>query len=700
MWLLGGKKSKKSSVPSNLPPGVDPSLFEDPVSDDEQIAEMNKQADVLVRQAKAMDIANIDDMTLSEEDHNDPDLIQALIDAGHEPTPHELEVLQKARGGRSKSTAGPATITPEAPRKQTTPPKRESPQQTIDQQIMELKKKALEYKTAGKTQEAIAALKEAKALEAMKSLNSAPSAVVVPTPVPNKPDQVIKVAAPAPVKAEKKQDDESVILARKYIEDLKAKGSAALKVGDKEAAKACIAKKKDIEAAVENHIKKGTPIDFKLLEDDIVVNQPESKKSPSGTFDIILTQLKKQSDFCKSNQEKATAASNLPLAKYFEKESQNQLLLHASVSSMRDRGEAPPKIQYIQQHFEVPDIHYDVGESELVLTIVKCMNVPSRGSSYPDTYVSYEFTSIATEIPQSGATSFASRDLNPVYQSSHKLKIVRNPRFAAAVKTKKLLKVRIHEKKMYGISSQVFGEGEVKMDELANKSEMETVVDISEPDRPRKLTGMKLVVNLRLRYPLEKTAQNVRISQDWLILGEGAPVVSAPAPQVILVPVEAQQKAAQPTSSTSSGQPTSGRSARGPPSSGKSAAPDYGFMFDEEHEDIETICSFKCLEWEVQYLMDNLPNTKGNTAKLFRNRVQQAQERMKTIEQDIECGITTPESYLDDLDELAKTMRSAVKQILAKEGKQDKRLPRMMKRIKIVEQELSDCRAAAEAADA
>lgn len=97
------------------------------------------------------------------------------------------------------------------------------------------------------------------------------------------------------------------------------------------------------------------------------------------------------------------------------------------------------------------------------------------------------------------------------------------------------------EKSFFGIMSSkvVIGKAVIKLDDLLTKCEIHQFVPMCDPANPRRMTGGKVEIFIKLRVPLLKT-DVVKTSQKWLevVFGSGDQTISTLA-QIPTIPTTA-----------------------------------------------------------------------------------------------------------------------------------------------------------------
>jgi len=241
--------------------------------------------------------------------------------------------------------------------------------------------------------------------------------------------------------------------------------------------------------------------------------------STSQQYQEIERALRTQIETSQKNSQHYKLLGNLDAAKNFES------LLNGSKKDLetllyyKKQNGAVPKCNYVMKTFPVIKSNPQLSDSELELTIVRCVNVPLPSGWQPKdmyVYVTYEFP-FPQEKPQLGNTTTKKETVNPEYDESFKIIIDRKNRSFARACKRQTCNVKVHYVRGFLKSDKALGQASIKLEHFSNKCEIHESVDLMDLERGRKSVGGKIEVMLKIREPLaDKDAEIVK--EKWLLL--------------------------------------------------------------------------------------------------------------------------------------------------------------------------------------
>ncbi|TPX59493.1 hypothetical protein SpCBS45565_g07724 [Spizellomyces sp. 'palustris'] len=265
----------------------------------------------------------------------------------------------------------------------------------------------------------------------------------------------------------------------------------------------------------------------------------------------------------------------------------------------------PPAFKYTTLRYEIEQAIPEVAPDEMEVQIVRAWDLGTREvkGEEVESYVAFDVGWPPDDAEAAGAsgegkgeTAVVKRSGSPEYEFSKRVKITRNRTFQRYLERRKAtFEVFHYQRGFLLIGKKVsLGRIQIKMEALLTKCEIHEVAELADPNNPRRLTGGKLEVRVRLRSPLNKPDVVVK-EERWLSVDfsggnqlEGQ--ATAPAGLTVRTVTTEQTRSRSPSPSSikstspvspqngesgaSSGVPTSKRQpSPQPASSGSSAAP-------------------------------------------------------------------------------------------------------------------------------
>ncbi|KAM4728396.1 coiled-coil and C2 domain-containing protein 1B isoform 2-T2 [Anableps anableps] len=227
--------------------------------------------------------------------------------------------------------------------------------------------------------------------------------------------------------------------------------------------------------------------------------------------------LKEQHEKCLTYSKQFTHLGNVSETTKFENMAESCKKSMDVLKLAQSRGLPPPKHHFEEKSFRTVRIFPELSSTDMVVIIVKGMNLPAPSGIQPndlDAYIKFDFPYPSAEQPQKHKTNVIKNTNSPEYNQSFTLSINRNHRGFRRVVASKGLKLELLHKGGFLRSDKPIGSALVKLDKLESQSEIREIVEVMEG---RKHTGGRVEVKVRLREPL--SGQDVQTSTErWLII--------------------------------------------------------------------------------------------------------------------------------------------------------------------------------------
>ncbi|XP_065062084.1 coiled-coil and C2 domain-containing protein 1-like isoform X2 [Rhopilema esculentum] len=229
--------------------------------------------------------------------------------------------------------------------------------------------------------------------------------------------------------------------------------------------------------------------------------------------------LRQQVETSKKNSDHYRLLGDLSAAKNFDslhKGSQQDL---DTLVMSKLHGHPVPQFHYEMKSFAIVKSHPELSDSELEITIARCLNVPlPSGYQQKDmyTYVTYEFP-FPNDAPQTGSTNVLKGTINPEFNQNFKVSIDRQNRALQRVFRRQPVCFKIMYQRGFLKSDKALGQAQIKMEHFNNRSTIHECVDLMDTDRGRKKVGGKIEIILKIREPLVDKDVDV-VNEKWLVL--------------------------------------------------------------------------------------------------------------------------------------------------------------------------------------
>ncbi|KAJ1345130.1 hypothetical protein BSLG_000645 [Batrachochytrium salamandrivorans] len=237
-------------------------------------------------------------------------------------------------------------------------------------------------------------------------------------------------------------------------------------------------------------------------------------------YEHILSTLKAQRDLCVS------------LSTGYYKSGQKALALEFHKRRIRIDADSQT-VKHLHLKYTISQTNDDVGIDQVQVCVLRAMGLGNREVNPTDVESSVTFDfgwpqeGDATSLEGRGESPIVHKTSNPEYNFSKTICISRTKPFQRFLERRKAIFEVCHYKP--GLFSyvmarkMVLGKASVKLDALLTKCEIHEVINLVDPSNPRRETGSKLEVRIKMRQPLLKP-DVVTKTERWLIVDFGKPL--------------------------------------------------------------------------------------------------------------------------------------------------------------------------------
>lgn len=267
--------------------------------------------------------------------------------------------------------------------------------------------------------------------------------------------------------------------------------------------------------------------DFTLVQRRGVNIAPET----ATQYTELVKLMKQQYEKCMNYSKQFTHLGNISETTKFEKMAEDCKKNMEILKQAHAKGFPLPKYHYEQRTFNMIKIFPDLNSNDMVLSIVKGVNLPAPSGVAPndlDTFVRFEFPYPNAEEAQKDKTSVVKNSNSPEFHEQFKLFINRGHRgLKRAIQTKGIKFEVLHKGGLFK-NDRVLGTTQLKLETLETACELREILELLDGRRP---TGGKLEVIVRLREPL--TSQQLETTTEkWLVIDPlTMPPVALPKPK-------------------------------------------------------------------------------------------------------------------------------------------------------------------------
>ncbi|NXC78407.1 C2D1A protein, partial [Anhinga anhinga] len=331
---------------------------------------------------------------------------------------------------------------------------------------------------------------------------------------------------------------------------------------DIEGAKLFLRQAKGLDPMIEAS-QNGLPVDITKVpeapvnkEDFVLVPRRGVHISPEAASQYLelMKLIRQQHEMCLNYSKQFTHLGNIAETTKFEKMAEDCKQNMEILKQAHARGFPLPKYHYEQRTFSVIKIFPELNSNDMVLSIVKGINLPAPPGVAPndlDAFVRFEFPypsavsrprrpalpgraarpsplplSPRQEEAQKDKTSVVKNTDSPEFKEQFKLYVNRGHRGLKRVLQTKGIKFEVAHKGGLFKTDRVIGTAQLKLEALETTCEVREIMELLDGRRP---TGGKLEVIVRIREPLSSQQLETR-TERWLVINPSTvPPVSAAA---------------------------------------------------------------------------------------------------------------------------------------------------------------------------
>ncbi|XP_064293317.1 coiled-coil and C2 domain-containing protein 1A isoform X3 [Phalacrocorax carbo] len=351
-------------------------------------------------------------------------------------------------------------------------------------------------------------------------------------------------AKPAPKTSGKAQQQLAFLEGRR--KQLMQAALRAKQKNDIEGAKLFLRQAKGLDPMIEAS-QNGLPVDITKVpeapvnkEDFVLVQRrgvPISPEAASQYLELVKL-IRQQHEMCVSYSKQFTHLGNIAETTKFEKMAEDCKQNMEILKQAHARGFPLPKYHYEQRTFSVVKIFPELNSNDMVLSIVKGINLPAPPGVAPndlDAFVRFEFPYPNAEEAQKDKTSVVKNTDSPEFKEQFKLYMNRGHRGLRRVLQTKGIKFEVAHKGGLFKTDRVIGTAQLKLEALETTCEVREIVELLDGRRP---TGGKLEVIVRIREPLSSQQLETR-TERWLVINPSTvPPVAVPKPKPAVAPAK------------------------------------------------------------------------------------------------------------------------------------------------------------------
>ncbi|XP_048346528.1 coiled-coil and C2 domain-containing protein 1A isoform X2 [Sphaerodactylus townsendi] len=379
------------------------------------------------------------------------------------------------------------------------------------------------------------ASEEGEDAEESKKLDHCPaSSKPASPPQPKLPLQPCSRAPPTAPKAaaSAKTPSKTVTKAQQQLAFLESRKKQLLQAAlrakqqnDIEGAKLFLRQAKGLDPMIEAS-QNGLPVDITKVpqapmnkEDFTLVQRRGVNISPETAtqYTELVKLMRQQYEMCTNYSKQFTHLGNITETTKFEKMAEDCKKNMEILKQAHAKGFPLPKYHYEQRTFSMVKIFPELNSNDMVLSIVKAVNLPAPPGMTPndlDAFVRFEFSYPSTEEAQKDKTSVIKNSNSPEFQEQFKLFINRGHRgLKRAIQTKGIKFEVVHKGGLFK-TDRVLGTAQLKLEALEAACELREILELLDGRRP---TGGKLEVIVRLREPLS-SQQLEMATERWLVI--------------------------------------------------------------------------------------------------------------------------------------------------------------------------------------
>lgn len=271
--------------------------------------------------------------------------------------------------------------------------------------------------------------------------------------------------------------------------------------------------------------KGGLPVDISKVpsapvsEEEYALSQARSASLSSRLsqqYAQLMERLRQQHEKCLSYSQQFTQMGNMAETTRFEKLAEECMSNIELLKKAHAKGYPVPGHHTEERTINTVKIFPNLTASEMELTIIKGINLPTPGFSAHDldASVRFEFPFPSSEEAQRDKTNTVKSTNCPEFRAQFKLQINRTHRgFKRVVQTKGIKFEVVHKGGLFK-NDKVVGNAQLKLEALENQCEIREIIDVLDG---RKATGGKLEVRVKIREPLSGV-QLQPVTEKWIVV--------------------------------------------------------------------------------------------------------------------------------------------------------------------------------------
>ncbi|KAM4750137.1 coiled-coil and C2 domain-containing protein 1A [Anableps anableps] len=272
--------------------------------------------------------------------------------------------------------------------------------------------------------------------------------------------------------------------------------------------------------------KSGLPVDITKIPSTPVSEEDyslgRSRTSPvsprsSEKYHTLMDLLRKQHEKCLGLSQQFTLMGNVAEALKCEKLVEETMKYIELLKNAHAKGQPVPKCHTQERTFNSPKINSNLSPSDLVLYIIRGINLPAPSGVSPndlDASVKFEFPFPSSEDAQRDKTGTVKNTSSPEFKEQFRLNINRTHRgFKRVVQSKGIKFEVVHKGGLFKTDKPV-GTAQLKLEALENHCEIREIIEVMDG---RKATGGKLEVRVKIREPLSGVDMQP-MTEKWYVL--------------------------------------------------------------------------------------------------------------------------------------------------------------------------------------
>lgn len=312
----------------------------------------------------------------------------------------------------------------------------------------------------------------------------------------------------------------------------------AKRAGDVEGAKLLLRRAKGLGPLLEAS-RRGLPVDIAQVpeapvsEEDFALPQLRGPRGPPEAlrqYRELAGLLRQQHEMCVEHSRQFARLGNITEITKFERLAESCRQSMETLKRAHAGGLPPPRHRYEQRTFSTVKIFPELSSSDLVLCVVRGINLPAPPGVAPndlDAFVRFEFPYPTADEAQKDKTAVVKNTDCPEFGERFKLHINRAHRGLRRVLQAKGIRFEVAHKGGLFKPDRVLGTAQLKLEALETSCELREILELLDGRRP---TGGKLEVVVRLRDPLGPPQLEAR-TERWLVVEPVA--VPKPAPAAV-----------------------------------------------------------------------------------------------------------------------------------------------------------------------